>query len=211
MTNYRPHPNPLLQVREQTPSPSRGRERVGSGYKNLKKVKMRKIKYQNWVYEILTETDSPEEKISPVRADSELGQQVKQALTKLSEKEKIFIEEFYYQGRSYKEISRILKINPRQAEYLHRRATFKLKNLLADFVARRFKIKVDKVTLKKSVTDLKSGMVCVICQNPKQKEIEKIIGSKKEHQTWRVILKKLKQKFNLEIKAPQVLIGHMKH
>ena len=172
---------------------------------------MRKIKYQNWIYEIFTETDSPEENFSAVKADSELEQQVKQALARLSEREKIFIEEFYYQGRSYKEISAILKINLKQAEYLHRRATSKLKNLLADFVERKFKIKTDEVTLDKSVTNRKSGVICVICRNPKQKEIEKVIGSKKEHQTWRIILKKLKQKFNLDIKAPQILIGHMRH
>lgn len=172
---------------------------------------MRKIKYQNWIYEILTETDSPQENCSAGKTDSELEQKVQQALVRLSEKEKIFIEEFYYQGRSYKEISGILKINLKQAEYLHRRAIFKLKNLLADFVERKFKIKVDKVILAKSDTNHKSGVVCVICRNPKQKEIEKVIGSKKEYQTWRVILKMLKQKFNLEVKAPQILIGHMKH
>lgn len=185
---------------------------------------MRKIKYQNWIYEILHETSprpSPtgegdfslplvgEGGVSAV--DPEIEQQVKQALTRLSEKEKIFVEEFYYQGRSYKEISGILKINLKQAEYLHRRAIFKLKNLLADFVERKFKIRVDKGILDKSATNHKSSVVCVICRNPKQKEIEKVISSKKEHQTWRIILKKLKQKFNLDVKAPQVLIGHMKH
>jgi len=195
---------------------------------------MRKIKYQNWIYEVINETSprpSPtgEGDFSPPlvgegdgsinspqrggvsAVDPEIEKQVRKALARLSEKEKIFIEEFYYQGRSYKEISRFLKINPKQAEYLHRRAIFKLKNLLADFVERKFKIKADHVTLDKSITDHKSAAVCVICRNPKQKEIEKVIASKKEHQTWRVILKKLKLKFDLEVKAPQVLMGHMKH
>lgn len=177
---------------------------------------MRKIKFQNWIYEVINET-SP--RPSPIGegeggvsvVDPEIEQQVREALAKLSEKEKIFIEEFYYQGRSYKEISGILKINLKQAEYLHRRAIFKLKNLLADFVEGKFKIRVDKVTLDKSVTDRKPSVVCVICRNPKQREIEKVIASKKEQETWRVILKKLKRKFNLDIKAPQVLMGHMKH
>jgi len=172
---------------------------------------MRKIKYQNWIYEILTETDFQKENFSAGKTDSELEQKVQQALARLSEKEKIFIEEFYYQGRSYKEISGILQINLKQAEYLHRRATLKLKNLLADFVERRFKIKADKITSGKSGTSHKAMAVCIICRNPKQKEIEKVIAGKKEFQTWGVVLKKLKVKFNLEIKAPQILIGHMKH
>ena len=172
---------------------------------------MRKIKYQNWIYEILTETDFQKENFSAGKADSELEQKVQQALARLSEKEKIFIEEFYYQGRSYKEISVVLKINLKQAEYLHRRATLKLKNYLADFVERKFKIKVNKVTFDKSDPNRKPDVVCVICRNQKQKAIEKVIGSKKEQETWRIILKKLKQKFNLEVKAPQILIGHMKH
>ena len=172
---------------------------------------MRKIKYQNWIYEILTETDSPQENCLSGKADSELEQKVQQALARLSEKEKIFIEEFYYQGRSYKEISVVLKINLKQAEYLHRRAIFKLKNLLSDFVARKFKIKVGGVSPEKSVKHRKSAFACIICQHPKQKEIEKVINSKKEQVTWRVVLKKLKQKFDLEVKAPQVLMGHMKH
>src|SRR4030067_304972 len=130
---------------------------------------------------------------------------------KTSEKEKIFIEEFYYQGRSYKEISAILKINLKQSEYLHRRATFKLRNLLAGFVERKFKIKVDRVSPEKSVKHRKSVFACIICQNPKQKEIEKVISSKKDFQTWGVVLKKLKNEFKLHIKAPQILIGHMKH
>lgn len=176
------------------------------------KGKMRKIKYQNWVYEVLNENLSDKEcAIEETNADPEIEQQVKQALARLSEKEKIFVEEFYYQGKSYKEISRILKLNLKQTEYLHRRAIFKLKNLLSDFVARKFKIKVGGVSPEKSVKHRKSAFACIICQNRKQKEIEKVISSKKEHQTWRVILKKLKSKFNLDIKAPQVLIGHMKH
>ena len=195
---------------------------------------MRKIKYQNWIYEVINETSprpSPtgEGDFSPPlvgegdgsinspqrggvsAVDPEIEKQVRKALARLSEKEKIFIEEFYYQGRSYKEISAILKINLKQAEYLHRRATFKLRNLLAGFVERKFKIKVDRVSPEKSVKHRKSVFACIICQNPKQKEIEKVINSKKEQETWRVVLKKLKSEFNLDIKAPQILIGHMKH
>jgi len=188
---------------------------------------LRKVKYQNWIYEILNETSprpSPTgervEKSPPLvgegeggvsKAEPEIELQVKQALARLSPKSKIFIEEFYYQGKGYKEIGRILKLSPKQVEYLHRQATFKLKNLLADFVERKFKIKADEVMLDKSVTNRKSGVVCVICRNPKQAEIEKVISSKKDFQTWGAVLKKLKAKFNLDVKAPQILVGHMKH
>ena len=70
---------------------------------------------------------------------------------------------------------------------------------------------IDRVSPEKSVKHRKSVFACIICQNPKQKEIEKVISSKKDFQTWGVVLKKLKNEFKLHIKAPQILIGHMKH
>ncbi len=172
---------------------------------------MRKIKYQNWVYEYLA--DRTEAEIFPTtnKVDPELERKVRQALSRLAAKEKILIEQFYFQGRNYQEIAQILRLNLKQVEYLHRKAVFKLKNLLAEFVKKRFKIRIDKLAVGKSVNPGKTAFSCVICQNPRQKQIEELIESKKEQETWGVVLKKLKNKFNLDIKAPQVLMGHMKH
>ena len=173
---------------------------------------MRKVKYQNWVYEVLNEKEGcPADVYAERQVDPEIELKVKQALDKLSEQERIFIEEFYFQGKSYKEISSDLKLNSKQLEYLHRRAVFKLRNLLSDFVEKKFKIKVAEDSLDVKVKGRKSPSVCVICQNPKQKEIEKVINSKREYQTWGVILRKIKTKFDLKVRAPQILIGHMKH
>lgn len=170
---------------------------------------MRKIKYRNWIYEIMNET-SP--RSSPTgEGDWEIKLEVRGALAKLSKEEKILIEQFYFEGKSHKEIGQILKLNSKQVEYLKQKAVLKLRNLLADFVARKYKIQVSQFSQSKMIQNRQKPTGCVICQNPKQKEIEELIASKKDHQTWRVIFKKLSQRFNLEIKAPQVLVGHMKH
>ncbi len=170
---------------------------------------MRKIKYRNWIYEIMNET-SPGP--SPTgEGDWEIKQVVRKALAKLSKEEKILIEQFYFEGKSHKEIGQILNLNSKQVEYLKQKAVFKLRNLLADFVARKYKIQVSQFGQSNMIRNRQKPTGCVICQNPKQKEIEVLIASKRDHQTWRVILKKLRQKFNLEIKSPQILVGHMKH
>lgn len=181
---------------------------------------MRKIKYQNWIYEILSEStegrtsggNQPSLQPFPTgEGDLEIEKEVRYAVAKLLEKEKIFIEQYYFEGKSYREIGQILKLNLKQVEYLHHKAVFKLKNLLAEFVARRFKMRIEKPIPEKLAHPNRIAKGCVICQNPQQKEIEKVIESKKDYQTWGVILKKLKQKFDLKIKAPQILMGHMKH
>ena len=164
---------------------------------------MRKIRFLNWAYEILTEAVELESNIPLIEdssSDEELENKVRESLEKLEPEQKLLVELFYFQGKSYRQMERVLKLNNKKLEYLHQRTVADLKFLLSDYVQKRFKIKGDIVP-----------NTCVICEHPKRKEIEKIIDSKKESQTWKRVLKKLKQKFDLEIKAPQALMGHKRH
>lgn len=125
-----------------------------------------------------------------------IDRQVRAAVEKLLPTEKQFVELFYFQVRTYQEIAGIMKKKTHKLQRLHERALGKLRILLSDFVKEQFKLE----PLQK--TD------CVICNSPFSGELDELIKSKKEEETYSRLINIFRQKYGIYVKTPQTIIGH---
>ncbi|MDP3025755.1 MAG: hypothetical protein Q8O10_09510 [candidate division Zixibacteria bacterium] len=165
--------------------------------------KGKRIRALNWVEgveepESISEESDLIEKMKEEVAKKELEGKVEEALDNLDCVEKEFIKLFYYDCKSYNQISEIMNKTKDRLERIHNSALEKLKFSLKEFVSQRYKIKI--FPEKK----------CMICSHPEREKLEELIKAKKKEETWKKILRMCKEKFNLEIKAPQILINHQK-
>jgi RNA polymerase sigma factor (sigma-70 family) len=173
--------------------------------------KTSRIRYLNWATElfgysdpeienkVLTELSSEEKSSAVDDVDllrEEIDHKVREAVGKLSPLERQFIEYFYFEYKSYQEVSLILNKTIRKLERIHHRALTKLKILLSDYVKTRFKLSVPEET------------DCMICKSPFRQELDKLIKAKKKEETYKSLIRVFKEKYGLEIKTPQVIIGH---
>ena len=124
--------------------------------------------------------------------------QVRSAVGRLSPAERLFIELFYFEFRSYQEIAGIMNKKTHKLERLHQRALGKLQILLADFVKAQFKL------------ELPQRKYCAICNSSFRKELEKLIRGKKEEETYSRLLRVFRQEYGVNLKTPQAIIGHKK-
>ncbi len=161
-----------------------------------------KIIYQNWIVEIgldpgqIGKIEILSDKVLP---NPKIVAAVREAISKLSLSEREFIERYYFQGQSYREISSDCGRKLSRIEGLHRQALARLKKNLAGFTRQQFGIESD------------IGRNCLICRSADRQKIDRLIMNKNERETWKKIIKILKTKFNILIKTPQVLIGHQKY
>jgi RNA polymerase sigma factor (sigma-70 family) len=184
--------------------------------------KRRRIRYLNWADEVFGDSEEEftlkvhpggieKEAIAGLSYEDKRGAEdeeetfreetilkVREAVEKLSLLERQFIEYFYFDDKSYREISVILNKSIRRLERIHNRALGKLKILLSEYVKTRFKL------------DLPEETECLICKSPFRQKLDKLIKAKKEKKTYKSLIRLFKEKYGLEIKTPQVIIGHKK-
>jgi RNA polymerase sigma factor (sigma-70 family) len=182
--------------------------------------KRKRIKCLNWADEIFGHSDEEEaknydaeifdEKRSQVEDDGdpfreETNLKVREAMERLSPLERQFVEHFYFEDKTYREISVILNKSIHRLERIHHRALGKLKMLLFDYVKTRFKLNLPEQKDLKAQTSC-----CIICKSPFRQELDNLIQAKKEEETYKSIIRIFKEKYGLKIKTPQVIIGHKK-
>lgn len=187
-----------------------------------------RVVYQNWIVEIgfdpskpktkenwdnpllefisldepsaLAITDEEVRRVIEERKNTETTRHtVREALERLSVQEREFITQFYFMGKSYREISDQSGRPIYKLEALHKRAVKKLKKELSAFVQERFGIEVNV------------GGDCPICRSPHVSEINQLIAEHDKTSTWKPIIKTLQDRYGLKIASPQVLIGHEKY
>jgi hypothetical protein len=124
---------------------------------------------------------------------------VQEALQKLPEQEREFIKQFYFMGRSYREISELSGRPLHKLEALHQRAIKKLRRLLGGFVRERFGIEPD------------TEKDCLLCRSKYVEQINRLIAGRDKTATWKPVMKILREKYNLRVTSQQVLIGHEKY
>jgi RNA polymerase sigma factor (sigma-70 family) len=158
-----------------------------------------RMRYIRWAVE-LYESSIEEVTGSKINRKNEelIAQEVRKAVEKLSSEERLFIEKFYFEFKSYREISKILNKRVKKLERIHRRALDKLRITLADFVKTRFKLEIPK------------KIDCVICRSPFQAEIDMLIKKKKKEETYARLIRTFKRKYGIDIKTPQAIIGHQR-
>lgn len=123
---------------------------------------------------------------------------VSKAVCQLAETEREFVVLYYVMGRSCPEIADDSGRAMHKLEALHVRVVKQLRALLADFVSEEFGIEVDRTN------------ACPICNSPFREEIDQLLSLKKEDETWRESIRVIKESYQIRIKTPQTLIGHIK-
>ena len=156
-----------------------------------------KLIFLDWIYDVgRTNVFGPHEQS---QLQKEIIEKVREAVERLSFKEREFIQMYWFEGKSLKELSELFGKKEHKLDGLNRRIMKKLKRILSGYVAERFGI----------VESNKPS--CVICSHPKRSEIDRILLAKKPHETFRTIYRKLKEKYGIKISTPQTLIGHIKY
>jgi hypothetical protein len=130
---------------------------------------------------------------------SEIRLRVREALKRLSMQEREFIAQFYFMGKSYREMSEQSGRPTHKLEALHKRAVKKLKKELSGFVRERFGVETG------------SDADCQICRSPHVAEINRLISQRDKTATWKPIIKTLCKEYGLKVSSPQILIGHEKY
>ncbi len=188
-----------------------------------------RIVYQNWIVELgydpsarnimeiwhdgdteLVSLDTPSAKaidndtVSHENTMTKLIQeQVTQSFSCLSEEEHEFIRQFYFMGSTYRTISEKTGRAIYKLEALHKRALQKLKKELLPFVREHWHIEIAQI---------KSGeKSCPICQSSLRDEIDMLITNRDRTKTWRPVLCALREQYGINIRSPQILIGHEKY
>ena len=144
-------------------------------------------------------SDSVQQAIVERESAKAIRHAVHEALEKLSEQEKEFITQFYFIGKSYRQISDQSGRPVHKLEALHKRAVKKLRKELSSFVHERFGI----------VTHF--GPKCPICLSSFVAQINRLIANRDMTDTWKPIIKVLRERYGLKVTSPQVLIGHERY
>jgi len=165
-----------------------------SGYGRKKRPR---IRYLEWIQGKVDFLLPQAECQSFTPRDIELEIMVEKALDRLSPKEREFIRYFYYDCFSYRKISQLLGKEKYKLEKIHKDAKEKLKQILKDFVEKRFRLASPKPD-------------CIICQSPHRKKLEELIKKKKKTETWKKLIGVFKSTYSMDIKTPQILISHQK-
>ncbi|RKX28267.1 MAG: hypothetical protein DRP47_04785 [Candidatus Zixiibacteriota bacterium] len=164
-----------------------------------------RIVFQNWIVDLGRDPSWQE---LPAMSSEEIGNtallraRVQQALLCLSDGERELIEQFYYMGRSYREISERSGRAIYRLEAIHKRALRKLRNELRYFIQERFHL---DETIERNISE------CPICNSPYRCDIDFVISQRDPTATWKPIMRYLRKKYNLDIRSPQTLIGHERH
>jgi len=160
-----------------------------------------RIIYQDWIVELGHDptqayrlTPGPEETYNRAIITA-----VNRAMEALDEEERAFIRAYYLQGMSYRQISRITGQAIYRLENLHQNAVRRLKRRLSGLLGGRFNISTER------------EIVCPLCRHPDVDKINALILSKTREETWKRIIRILRDDFAVAGVMPQRLIGHRKY
>ena len=128
-----------------------------------------------------------------------LQNNVQNALAKLSEDEREFIIRFHFMGEKYVEIAEKTEREQYSLVGYHNQIIKKLKKYLKQFVKDEFQV------------SLQEKSTCPICLSPYKSNINSLLETRDKKSTWKHVMQSIEEKYNLQIKAPQILIGHEKY
>ncbi|MEW5795268.1 MAG: sigma-70 family RNA polymerase sigma factor [Candidatus Zixiibacteriota bacterium] len=151
----------------------------------------------NEAAEILSGSDTPDDAEGSRR--ELIRSAVRAAIETLSDDEREIVEQVHFMGRTIREIAERSGRSGHRLEAMHQRALRKLRRKLAPLVAKLFGVASA------------SQFECPICQSPHREEIDHIIRERNPDQTWRPVLRRIRDRFGLRLTTPQILIGHEKY
>lgn len=159
-----------------------------------------RIIYRNWIVELGYDPANPPDLFGEsIGYNENIICAVGQAVDDLRADETDFIKRFYFQGQTYREISKATGRDIYSLEALHNRAVKRLRAVLSGLLQLP---EVKKSTGERS---------CPLCRHEKSNEINELIRSRDKRQTWKPVIRILKEKYNVRISTPQLLIGHNRY
>ena len=161
-------------------------------------MRLKRLIFQNWIVDLGFDPDRGVESVE-MSGSEVINEKVRSALKQIGEDEREFLARFYFMGETYKTIAEKTNREVYKLEALHNRALQALKKELGGFVEREFGI------ARKRVRN------CPICCSPNRAAIDRLIDSKREDETWRGVIKIIRDKYRIKLGSPLVLIGHKKY
>jgi hypothetical protein len=157
----------------------------------------RRVIHYNWIFQTINTGVWGNFESTPKQ--KRIQQAVTAELDKLSFEEREFIDLYWIRGYSIQELGQLLGVKPYKMEGLNKSILRKLKNRLTDFVREEFG------------PDVCERDRCLICDHLRRDEIDILLKTKKTEETYQRIITVLKNDFQLIIKTPQIIVGHIKY
>lgn len=160
----------------------------------------RRVIYQEWIVELgYDPSRSWIEYFFPTEGyNHDVIAAVNRALRALDDEEASFIRTYYLQGASFRRISEETGMAKYKLESLHHTALKKLVRSLHILLGGKYNIPSPK------------DPACPLCNHPQIEAINSLIQSKSERETWKRIIRALRDDFGIILSTPQRLIGHQK-
>lgn len=124
---------------------------------------------------------------------------VQEAVSRLSPEEQELVHQLYVLGRSIPDLAAATGQSADRLQTVHHRIQRRLRSLLGPFVCREYGLAVGETGY------------CPVCRSPRRGEIDRIIAAKRLDQTWRPIMRTIREQTGLTVRSPHVLIGHRKY
>ena len=124
---------------------------------------------------------------------------VRWAIDRLDPGEAEFVRMYYFQGMSYQLIGTLTGNEPRSLMKIHRSAKRKLRQRLCRILAGRYNVPV------------RLEPACPLCDHARAEEIDALIRSKSQRETWRTTIEVLKRSYAIRNITPQILLTHREY
>ena len=129
----------------------------------------------------------------------EIQQAVAEALERLDEDEREYIRCIYFQGQTLGEIARSTGRAMHKLAGLHKRVHRRLRKELAPIAARLFGYQ----------PTVHPG--CPLCASAHREEIDRLIAARDPTETWKPIIRELRERFGIRVTSAQMLVGHWRY
>jgi len=162
---------------------------------------MKRIVYQDWIVDLGRDPAGPQsdETATTGGYNHEIIEVVHRTLEKLRPEEAEFIRLYYMQGMNLRHISRQTGKPIYLLEALHRRTLKKIKPLLQEFLGGKYNVPQPDANN------------CPLCRHSRSKEINIMIQSRSESETWRPIVEILRDEYGINLSTVSELTGHAKY
>lgn len=160
-----------------------------------------RIVYRNWIVAVgFNPPPGWEEQMQASNeASLEIINGVTRVLETLSPAERDFVRLYYMQGMTYRQTAHVMNRNIRRLPSLNTRIRKKLTLRLARELGRKYFLPEPQFP------------DCPLCNHPRADDINDIIRSRKESDTWRPIIRILRDRYDLPNICPRRLMGHSKY
>lgn len=157
---------------------------------------------------LISLSDLPAELLSTedIHADTEdsarlrlIRKLVGNAIRKLSPAEREFIEQFYFRGADFHELSRRSGRSHHSLLSLQTRALKRLRKELAGAANQLYGI------------ELPTNPTCIICRSKQRSKIDELLKHRDRTKTWASFISLVRKECGVFIKSPQTFISHEKY